>query len=145
MITMRAPVGIKLTSLLMAIVVILHLVAILASPLPLKWNVSHGMFSFITAVLGAAVVGLTVSLLESLVLWHYWRGRGWARWVVLVGCLLTFVSLRHFIIGPPVNRGRVLIIFYRMGVAVVVMIYLSTTPARAWFARHDGHRRVSEQ
>jgi hypothetical protein len=44
-----------------------------------------------------------------------------------------------------VNHGRVLIIFYRMGVAVVVMIYLSTTPARAWFARHDGHRRVSEQ
>jgi hypothetical protein len=144
MVTLRAPVGIKLTSVLMVVVVLLHLVAILASPLPLRWSMSHGMLRFISTVLGAAVVGVAVSTMECLVLWFYWRGRRWAMWLVLLGCLLTFVSLRHFIIGPPVSHARVLIIYYRMAVAVVVMIYLSTAQARSWFTLHPGHGMIAD-
>lgn len=144
MVTLRAPVGIKLTSVLMLVVVLLHMVAILASPLPLRWSMSHGMLRFVSAVLGAAVVGIVVSVLECLVLWFYWRGRRWAMWLVLVGCLLTFVSLRHFIIGPSVSHGRVLIIYYRMAVAVVVMLYLCTAQARSWFKLHPGHGMIAD-
>ena len=144
MVTMRAPVGVKLTSVLMVVVVLLHLVAILASPLPLRWSMSHGMLRFISTVLGAAVVGIAVSVTECLVLWFYWRGRRWAMWLVLLGCLLTFVSLRHFIIGPPVSHARVLIIYYRIAVAVVVMMYLCTAQARSWFTLHPGHGMIAD-
>jgi hypothetical protein len=133
---MNPPLGIKLTTLLMAAAVFLHLVAILASPLPLRWDESHGMFLFIASVLGAAVVALAVTAIESLALWFYWHGRNWSRWVVVAGCLLSFVSIRHFTVGPPVSHGRTLIIFYRMAAAVVIMIYLCTPQARTYFARH---------
>jgi hypothetical protein len=134
--TMRTPAGIKITTFLMAIVVFLHLVAILASPLPLRWNVLHGLFRFVITVLAAAVVGLAVSLFEAVALYFYWTGRRWARWAVLVGCLLSFVSLRHFIVGPSVSHARVVIIYYRMAVAGVVMAYLCTHGARTWFGGH---------
>lgn len=134
---MRAPTGIKLTNFLLATVVLLHLIAILASDLPLRWNISNGMLRFISTVLGAAVVGIVVVCFESVVLWFYWHGSDWARWVVVLGCLLSFVSLRHFIIGPPVTHGRDVIIVYRILVAIVVMAYLFTREARSWFSRHS--------
>ncbi len=105
---------------------------------------SHGMLRFISTVLGAAVVGFAVSVMECLVLWFYWRGRRWAMWLVLLGCLLTFVSLRHFIIGPPVSHARVLIIYYRIAVAVVVTMYLCTAQARSWFTLHPGHGMIAD-
>lgn len=137
---MRAPTGIKITTLLMAIVILLHLVAILASPLPLRWNASHGMLRFITTVLGAAVIGIVVVLVESVVLWFYWNGRNWARWLVVLGCLLAFVSLRHFIFGPAVSHGRTLIIYYRLVVAIVTIGYLCTHQARSWFVGNSRAR-----
>ena len=137
---MRAPTGIKLTTLLMAVVILLHLVAILASPLPLRWNASHGMLRFITTVLGAAVVGMLVVFVETVVLWFYWHRRNWARWLVLLGCLLTFVSLRHFVYGPAVSHGRTLIIYYRMAVAILTIGYLCTHEARSWFTREPRPR-----
>jgi hypothetical protein len=137
---MKPPAGIKFTTFLMAVAVLFHLVAALASPLPLRWNESHGMFVFIATVLGAAVVGLIIVFFECLVLWFYWHGRNWSRWIVVLGCLLTFVSIRHFTVGPPVSHGRTLIIFYRMAVAIVVLGYLCTPGARAWFARRSSKR-----
>lgn len=132
---MKAPTGIKLTTFLMATVVLLHLVAALASDLPRRWNVSRGLFAYSATVFGVAVAGLVFVLFESMVLWFYWHRRNWARWVVLAGCVLAFVSLRHFLVGPPVNHGRTMIIVYRMAVAVVEMVYLSTREARWWFDR----------
>ena len=127
----------------MATVVLLHLIAILASDLPLRWNITNGMLRFITTVLGAAVVGIVVVLFESVVLWFYWHGSNWSRWVVVTGCLLTFVSLRHFIIGPPVSHGRDIIIIYRVAVAAGVLAYLCTHEARSWFSRHSRDLRSS--
>jgi len=119
----------------MATVVLLHLVAAVASDLPRRWNVSRGLFAYSATAFGVAVAGIAFVLFESAVLWFYWHRRSWARWVVLAGCLLAFVSLRHFIVGPPVNHARTIIIFYRMAVAVVEMVYLSTREARWWFDR----------
>lgn len=128
----------------MAVVVLLHLVAILASPLPLRWSPSHGITRFISTVLGAAVVGLALSFLECIVLWFYLKGRSWARSLVVLGCLLAFVALRHFIVGPPVSHARTLIIYYRMATAVVVLVYLCTSGARSWFALHPGHGVIAD-
>jgi hypothetical protein len=130
---MKTPAGIKLTTVLMAIAVILHLVAATASPLPLRWSESHGLLAYSAASLGAVVVGLLIVIFEYLVLWFYWNGRNWSRWLVLLGCLLCFVSLRHFVIGPPVSHARTLIIFYRIVVAIGVIGYLCTHQARTWF------------
>lgn len=130
---MKRPDGIKLTTALMASAVFLHLVAALASPLPVRLNESHGVLSFIFTVLAAAIVGVVIVIVESFVLWFYWRGLNWARWIVVVGCLLCFVSLRHFLGGPPVTRGHEVIIFYRIAIAIFIMAYLTTPSARAWF------------
>ncbi len=131
---MKRPDGIKLTTALMAIAVFLHLVATLANPLPLRLSESHGVPTFIFSVLAAAVVGIAIVLFEGFVLWFYWSGRNWARWSVVAGCLLCFVSLRHFFGGPAVSRGHEIIIFYRMAIAIFAMAYLTTPAARDWFA-----------
>lgn len=130
---MRRPFGIKLTTTLMAIVVFLHLVAALASDLPRRWTISRGLFAFSSTAFGVAVAGVALVFFEFMVLWFYWNGRSWARWVVVVGCLLCFVSLRHFIVGPLVSHGTSVIIWYRIAVALVVLFYLSTQAGRAWF------------
>ncbi len=131
---MKRPDGIKLATALMAIAVFLHLVAVLASPLPMLLNESHGLIRFSFTVFAAAVLGVAMVFLEGLVLWFFWRGLSWARWTVVAGCLLAFVSLRHFFGGPAVSRGHELIIFYRMAIAAFILIYLSMQPARRWFA-----------
>lgn len=131
---MKRPDGIKLVTALMAIAVFLHLVAVLASPLPMLLSESHGLIRFSLTVAAAAIIGVLMVLLESLVLWFFWRGLSWARWIVIAGCLLAFVSLRHFFGGPVVSRGHGLIILYRMAIAAFILIYLSMPPARRWFA-----------
>lgn len=131
---MKRPDGIKLTTALMAIALFLHLVAALAGPVPLRLSESHGVSTFIFTVLAAAVVGVAIVIFESFVLWFYWSGLNWARWTVVAGCLLCFVSLRHFFGGPAVSRGHEVIIFYRMAIAIFIMAYLSTPAARGWFA-----------
>lgn len=132
---MKTPIGIKITTVLMSIVIFLHLVAAAASDLPRKWTASRGLFAYSGTVFGVVVVGLGLVFAESLVLWFYWKHRNWARWLVLLGCLLCFVSLRHFIVGPSVSHGRTVIIIYRIAVAVTVMAYLITPQGRAYFAR----------
>ena len=132
---MKRPDGIKVTTALMAVAVFLHLVAALASPLPIGMNEEHGVIRFLMTVLAAALAGVVVVIFESVVLWYYWRGLNWARWAAVAGCLLCFVSLRHFFGGPTVSRGREVIIFYRIGIAIFIMGYLTTEPARRWFAR----------
>ncbi len=131
---MKRPYGIKVTTALMAVAVFFHLVSALASPLPLRLNESHGILTFIFTVLAAAVVGVFIVLFEGFVLWFYWRGLNWSRWAVVLGCLLCFVSLRHFFGGPPTSRGHELIIVYRMAIAAFILFYLSTPPARLWFS-----------
>ncbi len=131
---MKRPDGIKLTTALMAIAVFLHLVAALASSIPIRLSESHSGPTFIFSVLATAVVGIAIVLFESIVLWFYWSGLNWARWAVFAGCLLCFVSLRHFFGGPAVSRGREIIIFYRMAIAIFIMAYLTTSAARDWFA-----------
>lgn len=131
---MKRPDGIKFTTMLMASAVFLHLVAALASPLPVRLNESHGALIFIFSVLAAAIVGVLIVIVESFVLWFYWRGLNWSRWTVVVGCLLCFVSLRHFFGGPAVTRGHEVIIFYRIAIAIFIMVYLTTPSARGWFA-----------
>ena len=120
----------------MAIAVVMHLVAATASPYPLRWSEAHGLPLFVASALGGATAGMLILLLEGFILWCYWDGRGWSRWLVVLGCLLCFVSLRHFLGGTPVSRGRTLIIFYRFAVAIGVMAYLFTQPARQYFSSH---------
>ena len=64
----------------------------------------------------------------------------WARWAVVVGCLLCFVSLRHFFGGPTVSRGHEVIIFYRTAIAMFILGYLNTQTARSWFGRLSKRR-----
>ena len=132
---MNPPAGIKLTTVLMVFAVLLHLVAASASPFPMLWSESHGLARFSASVVGAALAGVLIAIFEGLVLYLYWNGRRWSRWAVVLGCLLCFVSLRHFIVGPDVSRGRALIIIYRIAVAVGVMSYLCTDQARSWFSQ----------
>lgn len=139
---MKRPDGIKLTTVLMAVAVFLNLAAALASPWPARLNESHGLLKFTFTVIAAAIIGIAILLFESAVLWFYWRGLDWSRWIVVTGCLLCFVSLRHFIGGPAASRGHEVIIFYRMAIALITLGYLTTQPARNWFvhlARRKPH------
>lgn len=54
------------------------------APLPAFWQPARPVEVFVTYV----IIGLSY-----VVLWHYWKGKNWARIVVLIGSVIALVNL----------------------------------------------------
>jgi hypothetical protein len=65
-----------------------------------------------------------------LVLWFYWRGRNWARILVLVTCFLCFYNLREFLSANLIVK---IMLVGEASVAVFLVYWLNTSQAKAFF------------
>lgn len=66
------------------------------------------------------------------VLWFYWRGRNWARWLVMLSCPLCFWNLTGL---PHVNVVAQSMIVADALLAAFLLWWLNTATARAFFVR----------
>jgi hypothetical protein len=69
------------------------------------------------------------------VLIFYWRGRNWARWLVMFSCLLCFWNLRGL---PHRNLLLQCMLVAEAILAMFLLYWLNTGSARAFFS----YRRV---
>ena len=64
------------------------------------------------------------------VLWFYWRGRNWARWLVLLSCFLCFLNLTNF---PGRNVVTQFMLVAEAVLAVLLRYWLDTREAKEFF------------
>jgi hypothetical protein len=78
-----------------------------------------------------------------IVLYFFWKGRNWARWLVLatsVLCLWNLWSLRklglsHGRVSIFNNHVRVAMVIAEAIIAIYLLYYLNTASARKWFTQ----------
>jgi hypothetical protein len=66
------------------------------------------------------------------VLWFYWRGRNWARWLVLATSLL---ELWNVTLLPSSTSLEAVILGAEAILGGFLLYWLNTAPVRQWFAR----------
>jgi len=128
---MQKPTGITITTALMCLFLIIGIVITFARPLPIPAN-SAASPSMIATLVHVGVIVYT--LIAAICIWFYWSGKEWARWVVMIDCLLVFISLRNIgkawgtsHLNAEITIGQVLL-------AIFLLYYLNTAPIRAWFS-----------
>jgi len=122
---MQKPTGITITTALMCLFLIIGIVITFARPLPIPAN-SAASPSMIATLVHVGVIVYT--LIAAICIWFYWSGKEWARWVVMIDCLLVFGKAwgtSH--LNAEITIGQVLL-------AIFLLYYLNTAPIRAWFS-----------
>ena len=69
-------------------------------------------------------------LISFVVLWHFWNGRNWARWLVLATSVLCLVNLSVF--GSVTAAERFLLVI-EAALGVWLLFWLNTRSVRAFF------------
>jgi hypothetical protein len=92
------------------------------------------VFFFITVFTLTIVAGY-------IVLWFFWRGKNWARILVLLNCFLCFYNVHDVHFFLRVNPVEKVMLLGEAVLAVFLLYYLNTRRARAYFKRS----RVSNQ
>jgi hypothetical protein len=68
------------------------------------------------------------------VLWFYWQGRNWARWLVMLTCLQCFWNVKGLFhprpLTPPIEP---LMVASEAILAVYLVWYLNTPTVKTWF------------
>jgi hypothetical protein len=78
----------------------------------------------------AASVGFVFGAV--LVLFFFWDGRNWARWLILIGSVLNIFSLFTLGRASPLE-GAVIVIETMLGIFLI--FWLNTTTVRDYFRR----------
>lgn len=111
------PVGLRWATLMMCL---LNLAAFLY---PRPARIGAGLF--------LAIVGVCASI-SFVVLWYFWRGRNWARWLVLATSVLAIVNLRLLESFGPFER---ILIVVNAALGAWLLYWLNTREVRAYFSR----------
>ena len=74
--------------------------------------------------------GAIIVVLGGIVLWWYWKGLNWARWIVLLESFVCIWNLKYLRGATPVE---ILMIITEGILALFFLVYLNTKPVRAWF------------
>lgn len=111
---MQRPPGLTITTWLIGIMNVLGFFLV-------DWQFSDAGVLFAVAI--AVVLG-------AIVLWWYWKGLSWARWIVLLESFWCLWSLKYLAHATPVE---VLMVVIEALLAVFFLVYLNTKPVRAWF------------
>ena len=92
------------------------------------------------------VLGIFPAVLIALTLWFLWRGRDWARWLVLLGAALVAIP-NAVLFGvydfSLVGNGGVMArsVYVSEGIlALYVMYYLNRAKVREYFSREKWSR-----
>ena len=93
------------------------------APLPVVWAPPRLVEVFITSL----IIGLSY-----VVLWHYWKGKNWARIVVLIGSALVLLNLLAYPSASTLQRGALVL---RGLLGAFLLIWLNRSPVRGFFRR----------
>ena len=93
---------------------------------------------------GAASLGLGLleiflgSGIAGVCIWHYWKGRSWARLLVLLWSFAMVARALSFLaehnLDPAALMGRPLS-FFEAVLGAVLLYWLNTAPVRAWYRK----------
>ena len=73
----------------------------------------------------------TMVVISFVVLWYFWLGRNWARWLVLATSVLALANLT--LLGSLELAEKVLIVA-EAALAVWLLVWLNTRAVRAFFS-----------
>ena len=103
------------------------------------WNVPYGTPLFAVTVIVTAVI--------FAVLYFFWKGQNWARWLVLAASALAIFNLKE-ITHPTMAEWdtaiRIPLLYAQALFASFLLYYLNTSGARSWFYR-DRLRKMQLQ
>ena len=75
---------------------------------------------------------LSVILFSYVVLWFFWKGRNWARWLVLITSGLAVFNL---MLLPTVSTLQRVVIVVEATVGAALLFWLNTPAVRGFFIR----------
>ena len=77
------------------------------------------------------VFALVVIAVSYAVLWRFWQGRNWARWLVMITSVIALSNLAFVAAGPSWPLRIVLAAEALLG--LFLLYWLNTKPVRAYF------------
>jgi len=84
------------------------------------------------------VAGIGFFILAGyVVLWYFWQGRNWARWLVLLTSVLALLNLGYL---PSASGPQRVVIVIEAVLGAYLLFWLNTGPARAFFAQGGSFR-----
>jgi hypothetical protein len=92
------------------------------------------------AAFGLILVGFIISL-SYVVLWYFWQGRNWARWLVLLASGVALLNMFLLVTVPMVQR---VVLIVEAAVGAFLLYWLNTSVVRVFFVR-EGIDRVASQ
>jgi hypothetical protein len=93
-------------------------------------------FEFIDWSMHDLLIQLILSALGYILLWFFWQGKPWARYLTL---LVSAVSLAGVLAWNSLGRSGNLYIILCTMLSLFQLVYLKTKPVRVFF--QDGGRR----
>ena len=87
---------------------------------------------FLEKPVPAALVAVAGALIVAtwLVLWSFWKGRNWARWLVLLTSGVALLNLIGLVSASPVQQ---LVIVIEAALGAFLLYWLNTRRLRAFF------------
>ena len=131
---MRRPIGMLVTTILLSISLIATLPIMLAGPIANHWSPDSGLTALTFHTILMALLALLILGSFGLVLWYYFHGYPWARWVVLLLCLVCFLPLQRLVDRVGTSQIRMAVILFRAATAFIVIFYMMMPTPREWFA-----------
>ena len=99
---------------------------------PQAHRTRFAVFFFVTVFTFTIAAGYVV-------LWFFWRGRNWARILMMLNCFLCFYNVHdvHFVLR--VNPVEKVMLVGEAALAVFLLNWLNTRNARAYFKQKKVH------
>jgi hypothetical protein len=78
------------------------------------------------------LVYVLLAAVSFAVIWFFWRGQNWARWLVLATSALSLVNITSM---PSLTRAGTILVVTEAGVAIWLLYWLNTKPVALYFRR----------
>jgi len=112
---MERPLGITLSALM------LHILNLLTMMFP-RWDEPD---SFVLVALVALYVAFTAIIIHA-----FWKGQPWARWVILIRCVLMLSTFQLLYWEGGIYRAQGIA---ERVLALILLVYLNSARGKAWF------------
>jgi hypothetical protein len=123
--TVMPPNAVRISTCIMAVLNILGY-SILWEPEAHRTR--FAVFFFITVFTFIIAAGYVV-------LWFFWKGKNWARILVLLNCFVCFYNVHDFHLFLRVNPIEKVMLFGEALLAIFLLYWLNTREAKAYFKR----------
>jgi hypothetical protein len=132
---MQKPSSIDLTTGLMALFIALGLVSTFNMALPpMPANVAAN--PMVTPQLIASMThGMAIfgALIAAICVFFYWKGHEWARWLVMIDCVLVLLGLFGLHKNFATSHFSGFLSLAKIILAIYLLWNLNTAPVKAWF------------